>query len=90
MADQHSHPVDVLVARRNQGLVAIPGRKDGEDVVYYMLVDGSGNNTDERANIERALAAAGSWSDLDADEVLDALDRIRHSSPPSPPLDLDD
>lgn len=32
---------------------------------------------------------AGAWSDLPDtfDEMLDALDRIRHSSPPTPPMD---
>ncbi len=33
---------------------------------------------------------AGAWADLPdtVDEMFDALDTIRHSSPPSPPLDL--
>ena len=32
---------------------------------------------------------AGAWSDLPDtfDEMLDALDRIRHASPPTPPVD---
>jgi hypothetical protein len=33
---------------------------------------------------------AGAWADLPdtVDEMFDALDTIRHSSPPSPPLEL--
>ena len=36
-----------------------------------------------------AGSLAGAWSDLPDtfDEMLDALDRIRHASPPTPPLD---
>ena len=49
-----------------------------------------GDRDNERTARERALAVAAAWSDLDPDEVLDALDRIRHSSPPTPPIDLDD
>ena len=91
MADQHPRSVDVMVARRNQALVGIPGREHGEDVVYYKLVDTTTPNTEQQSkNVERALAAAGSWADLDNDEVLDDLDRIRHANPPSPPLDLED
>jgi hypothetical protein len=30
----------------------------------------------------------GAWSDMDFDETLDALDRIRHESKPTPPIDL--
>ncbi|MGH2486312.1 MAG: hypothetical protein ACRDHE_09890 [Ktedonobacterales bacterium] len=40
--------------------------------------------------IRRALAAIGSWRDLQDDDEFEALDTIRHSNPPSPPLDLDD
>ncbi len=46
----------------------------------------------KRANkkaIEDTLALAGSWSDLDWDEMIRELDRIRHQSKPTPPLDLD-
>jgi hypothetical protein len=38
--------------------------------------------------IEETLALAGSWSDLDWNEMLASLDRIRHSSKPTPPLEL--
>jgi hypothetical protein len=39
--------------------------------------------------VRDALAAIGSWRDLpdSFDEMLDALDRIRHESKPSPPMD---
>lgn len=36
-----------------------------------------------------ALDLVGAWSDLDIDEMADALDRIRHESKPTPPIDLD-
>ena len=39
--------------------------------------------------IKETLALAGAWSDLDFEEMLDALDHIRHDSPPTPPLELD-
>jgi hypothetical protein len=38
--------------------------------------------------LARALAAIGSWSDLDWDETAEALDRIRHESTPTPPIEL--
>ena len=39
--------------------------------------------------IEETLSLAGAWSDLDWNETLQQLDRIRHESKPSPPLKLD-
>jgi hypothetical protein len=43
----------------------------------------------DQSNIQRALSAIGSWSDLDFDDMLDELDRIRHRGKPTPPIDLD-
>jgi hypothetical protein len=41
------------------------------------------------AAIANALALAGAWRDLDWDEAMKELDRIRHESTPTPPIDLD-
>ncbi len=38
--------------------------------------------------IKEALALAGAWGDRDWNEVEDELDRIRHSSKPTPPFAL--
>jgi hypothetical protein len=38
--------------------------------------------------IKETLALAGSWSDLDWNEMLATLDRIRHESKPPPPFEL--
>jgi hypothetical protein len=37
--------------------------------------------------VRDALALAGAWSDLQGDDEFEALDRIRHESKPSPPMD---
>ena len=44
--------------------------------------------TDENLpkSVQDALALAGAWSDLKDDE-FEALDRIRHESKPTPPVD---
>ena len=34
-----------------------------------------------------ALSAFGAWSDMDWEETREALDRIRHESTPTPPID---
>ncbi len=71
---------------------------DEDDEVIYMLPnrhdDGWTYYFSEEAvqaaitpeDIEYALGAVGAWSDLDWDEMLDALDEIRHRNPPSPPV----
>ena len=34
-----------------------------------------------------ARSLAGAWSDLDWEEMVDELDRIRHANTPTPPID---
>jgi ribosome assembly protein YihI (activator of Der GTPase) len=43
----------------------------------------------KRKAIKETLALAGTWSDLDFEKMLDALDHIRHDSKPTPPFELD-
>jgi hypothetical protein len=38
--------------------------------------------------IKETLALAGAWRDLPSDQMEEELDRIRHSSKPTPPLEL--
>jgi len=39
-------------------------------------------------SIQKVLNLAGSWSDLDWDEVEQELYRIRHESKPTPPISI--
>jgi hypothetical protein len=70
-------------------LIGIPLEEDGRDVVRYFA---------DEAEADKALAAhkhrdvrhlAGAWKDLDWEAAADELDRIRHESAPTPPVDLD-
>src|SRR6266566_1270626 len=38
--------------------------------------------------VKEALALAGAWKDLPSDRMEEELDSIRHSSKPTPPLEL--
>jgi hypothetical protein len=76
----------VLVVKDGEPLVAVPGTENGQNVTYYFVDDGSADDVlPERT--EAALGVIGAWSDLDWDEMVDALDRIRHESDPTPPID---
>ncbi|MBM2812301.1 MAG: hypothetical protein HW416_3060 [Chloroflexi bacterium] len=76
-----------MIVRCDQPLIGVPVRKDGEDMVRYVADEEELEKSSGKSGVERALALAGAWSDLDADEMLDALDRIRHESKPTPPID---
>jgi hypothetical protein len=42
----------------------------------------------DASGVKEALDLAGAWSDLDWDDTIAALDRIRHESKPTPPIKL--
>lgn len=42
------------------------------------------------ASKQAVLDLFGAWSHLDEDEMIEALDRIRHESVPTPPIKFDD
>jgi hypothetical protein len=61
----------------------------GQEVTHFFTDDDAADAATSEADIQAALATIGAFSDLDFDEMLDDLDRIRHQSPPTPPIDLD-
>ncbi len=78
-----------IIARSDQPLAAIFVADDSDEVRYF-VDDPAGPATEPSADAQAALSAIGAWSDLDWEALADDLDRIRHASPPTPPIDLDD
>lgn len=60
--------------------------ENGRRVTYYFVDDESSSDI-LPPTVDEALSLAGAWSDLDWDEMYEALDRIRHESEPTPPID---
>lgn len=77
-----------LTTRRSEPLVAVFGEEDGQEVVRYFAGDVPVEAEEPDADIAEALNLAGAWRDLDWQETAEALDRIRHASPPTPPIEL--
>jgi hypothetical protein len=72
-----------LKAGPEEPLIAAP-TEDGGTIYYTSEEAARADLTDE--TLQRALDLAGAWSDLDWDEAMDELDRIRHASKPSAPF----
>jgi len=91
MAEQQINQPSHLTARRDQALIGIIRRQDGEEFVDYFTSEAAADAVLEKAGkdrVQRILNLAGKWSDLDWETALKELDRIRHESEPSPPLSL--
>ena len=63
---------------------------DDTELVHYLAEDPAEPLQSPSAGARDALTVIGAWSDLDWDELAESLDRIRHQSQPTPPIDLDD
>ena len=90
MSSTRSPRSDSLVVRKGQTLIALPEIENGEPIMRYFVDDTNDSSLTRDEIIQRARELAGAWSDLDWDEAVDELDRIRHESIPTPPVDLDD
>lgn len=74
-----------LVVHGDGPLYAIPD-PDDPTVTRYFSTDEEADAYFGPESVDRALALAGVWSDLDWDEAERELYRIGHSTPPSTPL----
>jgi hypothetical protein len=76
----------VLQNNTHSPLIGIIVEEKGKEVVRYFTEEEQADRAS--LGVEEALSLAGVWRDLDLDETLDALERMRHESKPTPPIDL--
>ena len=81
---QHSQ----LIVQGDQPLIGILTPEQESDTVTYFTDEDVADQTTTDAAVKDALALAGAWSDVPWEEIEAGLDRIRHESEPTPPLDL--
>jgi hypothetical protein len=75
-----------LAVGPDQALIGLLEDEEGKQVVHYFAGDVPADDADADAVIANALSLAGAWSDLDWERTAEALDRIRHAAPPTPPI----
>lgn len=77
-----------FITQRNQPLIGIFQRDNGHEVVQYFTEEPQPDQATRSHSIQEVLNLAGSWHDLDWDDIEEELYCIRHESQPTPPLDL--
>jgi hypothetical protein len=77
-----------MTVRSGQPLIGVIEQQNGLEVVRYFTDEVEADEALGDAGIQQALSLAGAWKDIDSEEFLDELDRIRHESKPTPPIDL--
>ena len=76
-----------LQVRDDQPLISIVLPENGHDVTHYFTDEQGADAVLAQRRIQAAMSVIGAWSDLDWDEAIAELDRIRHASTPTPPID---
>jgi hypothetical protein len=66
--------------------MAVVEDQQGREIIRYFADDTPTRSARDEAALAAALGAIGAFCDLDWDEVQEGLDRIRHESPPTPPI----
>ena len=79
----------LITTSQNQPLIGIPFEENGKEVIRYFSEETQADQAVSNDTTRKALEIAGAWRDLDWDEMEKELDRIRHASKPTPPIELD-
>ena len=88
MAQRRRQAVPSLLVHDNQPLIGIPFEEQGHEVVRYFAQEEEADRAVADQEVQDALRLAGAWSHLDWEAMVEALDRIRHESTPTPPIEL--
>ena len=88
MAERRRQEVPGLLVQGNQPLIGIPFDEKGQEVVRYFTDEKAADAAVSQSTTHAALSVIGAWSDMDWEEMVEALDRIRHESKPTPPIEL--
>ena len=88
MTEQRREQIQGLLGQSNQPLIGIPSEEKGREVVRYFTGEAEADASVPQSATQAALGVIGAWSGFDWDEMVEALDRIRHESQPTPPIEL--
>ena len=76
----------ILQNHTQSPLIGIIVEEKGKEVVRYFTDEKEADAAVSQHATQDALSVIGAWDDLDWDETVAALDRIRHESTPTPPI----
>ena len=88
MAERKQQARPSLLVQDNQPLIGIPCEEQGHEVVRYFTDEQAADAAVSHSTTQAALRVIGAWSDMDWEEMVEALDRMRHESKPTPPIEL--
>jgi hypothetical protein len=86
-AGRHPNSEPGFSVSPDRPLIGIVLIEDGQEVVRYFADEADADAAIAAQNAGSARSLAGVWADLDWEEAVDALDRIRHEGEPTAPIE---
>jgi len=86
---EQPNPVTSFDVAASQPPVGVPLEENGQEVVRCFPDEAAADQALAKRQARDGRHLAGVWKDLDWEEFADELDRIRHESKPTPPIELD-
>ena len=83
-----AEPEPSITARADQPLIGVLASEHDADTVIYFTTEDEADLPGSDDAVQDALSLAGAWSDVPWEEIEAGLDRIRHESEPTPPIEL--
>jgi hypothetical protein len=78
----------ILQNHTQSPLIGIIVEENGHEVVQYFTEEQAADAAVSQSATQKALDVIGAWRDLDWKKTVQALDKIRHESKPTPPIKL--
>ena len=88
MAARYSNTGLGILSRDTEPLIGIFVEDDEPDSIRYFTSEQEAEAANSEDSAQSALELAGAWRDLEWESMQSELNRIRHESPPSPPISL--
>ena len=89
MAEQPPRQAASILARSDQPLIGIITERNSQEMVHYFADEQAADDASGKDHVRKALELIGAWRGLmDWEDVERDLDRIRHESEPTPPVEL--
>ena len=85
-ASQRLGRVPGLAVRPDLPLIGVVLIENGQEVVRYFANEAEADSVIASHETTDAHTLAGAWADLDWEDAINALDRIRHDGEPTPPI----
>jgi hypothetical protein len=87
-AERQDEQRATLTVLRDAPLIGVPRSLNAELTVTYYADEAAADAAITDEVVRNALALAGAWADVPWEELEAGLDRIRHESEPTPPIEL--